>query len=83
MRKMTPAKPVVKHDWLDYPAYQGHRTGAKVSWRIYDKLEDAKAASRAARYNAEIDASLGYDFGYCTPGSIDVLEDGRFEVCIP
>jgi len=59
------------------------RTGCKVSWLIYSKLADAEAASDAALFNSQIAASQGYDFGYCAPGSIETLKDGRYEVCIP
>jgi hypothetical protein len=39
--------------------------------------------AEAAKHNAEICWNLGYDFGYCSPGSITELDDGRYEVCIP
>lgn len=66
-----------------YPVHDDMRVGNKVSWLIYAKREDAEKASKAAKHNAVIQAGLGYDFGYCAPGSIDTLADGRFEVCIP
>lgn len=70
-------------DFRDYPKPDDYRTGCKVGWRIYRDRADAEACATAAKHNAEIQASLGYDFGYCSPGSIDTLPDGRFEVCIP
>jgi len=68
--------------YRDYPAAQDLRSGCKVSWMTYDKREDAEACSEAAHWNAAIKWDLGYDFGYCSPGSI-TEKDGRFEVCIP
>jgi len=59
------------------------RVGCKVSWNYYDKLADAEACSKAAIHNAEIQESLGYDFGYCSPGSIRQRENGQYEVCLP
>lgn len=60
-------------------------SGCKVSWRVYATKEEAEAAADVARHNARIDASLGYDFGYLSPGSISphTTEDGRecFKVC--
>lgn len=73
--------------WIDYPDTPNIRSGCKVGWRYYDRLIDAKACSRAAKHNAKIKAELGYDFGYCCPGSILQMKDGpyagKFEVCIP
>ena len=66
-----------------YPEAQDMRTGCKVGWRIYAKRSDAEACAEAAKHNAVIQESLGYDFGYCMPGDIETLDDGRFEVCIP
>jgi len=70
-------------NYHDYPPTEDFRTGCKVGWRIYRDRQDAEACAAAARHNAVIQESLGYDFGYCSPGSIDKLSDGRFEVCIP
>jgi hypothetical protein len=67
----------------DYPKADDMRTGNKVGWRIYSKREDAEACAEAAKHNARIQASLGYDFGYQSPGSITELPDGRYEVVIP
>jgi hypothetical protein len=51
-------------------------------------LIDAKACARAAKQNAVIKLGLGYDFGFCSPGSIRRMDEGsdyegKFEVCIP
>jgi len=67
----------------DYPPEQGSRSGCKVGWLIYDRLEDATAAAAAAAHNAENQWALGYDFGYCSPGTVRVLDNGQFQVCIP
>jgi hypothetical protein len=77
--------------WATYPEAQARETGSKVSWRYYDKREDADAASEAAKHDAEIQAMRGYDFGYCCPGDIRWVEagtrlggaNGRWEVCLP
>jgi len=80
------------YTWATYPEDQARRAGCKVSWRYYDKREDAEAASRAAENDAVIQSSLGFDFGYCSPGEIrwreanstpEAGENGRWEVCVP
>ena len=68
---------------MSYPVQDGTRVGCKVSWYIYAEREDAEKASKAAKHNAVVQEAFGYDFGYCAPGSIAKLADGRFEVCIP
>lgn len=73
----------MKTEHMPYPKEQDFTVGCKVSWYIYDKKEDAEAASKAARNNAIIYAHMGYDFGFQSPGSITKLKDGRYEVCIP
>ena len=72
----------------NYPAYDGIRSGAKVSWLYYERHVDAKLAAEIAKKEAEYLARAGYDFGYCTPGSITKVTDGAkhngmWEVCIP
>lgn len=57
--------------YMPYPPCQGSKTGIKVGWRFYLKLEDAEKASEAAIWNGKIQASLGYDFGYQAPGNIE------------
>ena len=71
-----------KLGYRDYPTPEKQRGGCKVSWNYYDNEVDAKKCSEAAYHNSLIDASLGYDFGYCAPGSIREVE-GLFEVCLP
>jgi hypothetical protein len=65
-----------------YPTPVDRRGGCKVSWNYYDNEADAKQASAVAIQEAEYVAELGYDFGYCSPGSI-ALVNGRYEVCLP
>ena len=78
------AKPRKKKcDWKPYPKHEDGRVGCKVSWNIYSNLADAEACAIAAKHNAVIQSGLGYDFGYCMPGSISKLPDGRYEVCLP
>lgn len=79
-----------QYDYKPYPPYQRVRTGCKVSWYYYAKKEDAEQAAEVAKHNAAIQASLGYDFGYQSPGySIQLMGDswpsyqGLWEVCIP
>jgi len=78
-----------KYDYKPYPKEDGMRSGCKVGWRYYRSREDAEKASVAARHNAEIQWSLGYDFGYCSPGSIEKAHEsykefaGMWEVCVP
>lgn len=77
--------------YMPYPKEDGLRSGIKVSWHYYKDRAAAEQCSEAARHNGIIQENLGYDFGYCMPGSIDVVGDNRgmperigwFEVCIP
>ena len=76
-----------------YPDTPNIRVGGKVSWRYYDRLIDAQRCAEAAKRNAIRQSGLGYDFGYCMPGSIRKIKDaddvagehniGKYEVCIP
>ena len=79
-----------KYDYRSYPKEDNLRSGCKVGWYYYRKREDAELASEVARHNAAIQWELGYDFGYCSPGSIRWIEDewgpaykGMWEVCHP
>lgn len=78
-----PKAPDNRPKFMQYPVPQGGRSGCKVSWNWYDSEEDAKACSKAAIHNAEIQWAAGYDFGYQSPGSILKMENGQFEVCLP
>ena len=78
--------------WRDakpYPEPEKRRGGIKVSWHYYITEEAAKACAEAAKHNAVIAESLGYDFGYQSPGFIrrcgpnDWASEGLWEVCIP
>jgi hypothetical protein len=69
--------------WKDYPPTDDTRSGCKVGWRYYQTRAEAEACSKAARWNGRVKEEMGYDFGYCAPGHITELPDGRFEVCIP
>lgn len=59
------------------------RTGIKVVWYYYATLEEAQIASQWAMASADRAWQFGYDFGYCSPGSISKQEDGTYEVCFP
>jgi hypothetical protein len=75
--------------WQQYPEPQGHRSGCKVSWNYYADRADAEKCAEAAKHNARIQVSQGYDFGYCSPGWIQQIAADReefaglFEVCLP
>lgn len=78
-RKSAPA-------YKDYPKSDEQRSGIKVSWLYYKDRAMADEAAVAAKHNAAIQASLGYDFGYCSPGYVTAHQEfhpGMFEVCIP
>jgi hypothetical protein len=73
-----------RENYRDYPDCDDQRSGCKVGWRYYRDRKAAEECAEAAKHNARIDASLGYDFGYCAPGSIDWSEKRQMhEVCIP
>ena len=79
-----------QYDYKPYPPHQAMRSGCKVSWYYYAKEDDAKKAAEVAKHNAAIQSSLGYDFGYQSPGySIQLMGAnwpdyaGLWEVCIP
>lgn len=88
---MAKAKQGKKLVYLPYPKNDGMRSGIKVSWYYYKSRDAARDASMAAAHNARIQENLGYDFGYCAPGSIEQVGENRgmpqylgmFEVCIP
>lgn len=63
------------------------RIGSKVSWEYYRTPEGAQRAANRAKIDAARLADLGYDFGYCAPGTIKPIPFGDgsmgYEVCIP
>ena len=70
----------------DYPECIKERYGCKVGWRWYATEDEAKTAGKAARFNAQVLAHQGYDFGYQCPGSVHPATlDGKevFRVCVP
>lgn len=69
--------------YLPYPKEEKIVTGCKVSWLYYKTREEAEEAAKAAEHNAVLYMQRGYDFGYCSPGSIDETDDNLFKVCIP
>jgi hypothetical protein len=68
---------------FDYPAALSEVSGCKVSWKFYDNLDDAKAAAKVAKAEAEYVEGKGYDFGFCSPGSLEVTPNGNYKVCVP
>lgn len=84
MKKSSGNKPW--HDYsnlLKYPEPAEDKSGCKVCWRYYKTEAEAKECSKVAIHNAKIDSYHGYDYGYCSPGSIKETDDGLFEVCCP
>jgi hypothetical protein len=63
--------------YIPYPAEQSRRSGCKVSWRYYDDREVAEKCAEAAKHNANLMYREGYDFGYCSPGTIEWVEAGH------
>ncbi len=59
-----------------------YRSGCKVCWKTYATEDEAKVASLYAIAEAQHNLAMGYDFGFCSPGSIDKVVDG-YEVCFP
>lgn len=57
--------------YLPLPECVASRSGCKVGWRYYFEEAIAREAGKAARANGQYDASRGYDFGYCAPGSVE------------
>lgn len=83
-----------KHTYASYPKEADGRSGCKVGWLYYETEAEAMEAAKAAKHNAQIQWSLGYDFGYCVPGFIRRPEEVQkynrapsgkalWEVCIP
>ena len=71
-----------KLDYMPMPKPDVYRGGCKVSWHYYKDEATAKKAVEAAIHNAKIDESLGYDFGYVSPGSIKQVDGGMWEVVV-
>ena len=77
----------------NYPEPVTQRGGCKVSWYYYKTESEARTCSEAAAWNREIKAGLGYDFGYCWPGTVKRMDhpapygepqyEGLWEVCLP
>lgn len=66
-----------------YPTPIKSASGCKVGWYTYDNRADAEAASAVARADASRMRNLGYDFGYCIPGTMTERADGTFVVTVP
>ena len=58
------------------------RGGCKVGWATYATQEEADDVSAWANKEGHRKSRLGYDFGYCSPGTIEKVPDG-YEVCLP
>lgn len=59
-------------------------SGAKVGWEVYDDEAEARARATGDALKKERARmlELGYDFGYCWPGTVDKVADG-WRVCTP
>jgi hypothetical protein len=82
------AKPKKQPAVEQYPTAQQYRSGIKVAWNYYAEKADAEKCSELAKRRAAHYREQGYDFGYCSPGSIELQGDkgfypGLYEVCIP
>jgi hypothetical protein len=69
--------------FIPYPPALRIESGCKVGWHIYATEAEAEACADAARINAQRMASLGYDFGYLSPGDYTRDRDGNFRVVVP
>ena len=73
-------------EYRSYPTPQTKRSGCKVSWYYYADKADADNCAEAAAHNANLMYREGYDFGYCSPGSIEKVDEGQYaglySVCI-
>lgn len=71
----------------DYPPHDGYEGGCKIARYYYRDRKDADEAVKAARYNGQIMAGWGYDFGYMAPGALTRIATGEragmYEVIIP
>lgn len=64
-----------KSRYLPTPEYKEIRSGCKVCWRYFETEDEAKAASKIAKHNADLQWDAGYDFGYQCPGAITKMKD--------
>lgn len=89
MRNRSDLKFIVDRAIVTYPEPANFRSGIKVSWNYYKTHAEAEVCAKAAKHNAQIQLSRGYDFGYCSPGSIYLQPEtageyaGLYEVCLP
>jgi hypothetical protein len=69
------------------PKPVARRSGCKVGWWYYATETEARAAAVIAEANGDWGASQGYDFGFCSPGTVkrvtetDSEHNGLWEVC--
>lgn len=68
---------------FEYPKPLSERSGSKVGWKMYATKKEADVAAAVARKHAIEREAHGYDFGFCSPGSITKLDDGTYGVCVP
>lgn len=67
-----------------YPQHVEYRGGCKVAWLVYKDEADAEVAASIAEQEADRLSREGYDFGFCSPGSISRDDEtGAYIVCIP
>ncbi len=85
-KKVTVKKLSVRDKYPNHPYNHdqkpaSQRVGNKVRWETFATREEAEKCAAWALQEAQIKFEMGYDAGYCSPGSI-TEKDGKFEVCI-
>ena len=77
----------LKLTFKDYPKPFAYRGGCKVDWYYYQTEDEARVASKAAYHNRDIMRDQGYEWGYQSPGGVELVKDGPhaglWEVVIP
>lgn len=87
-KKKLKTKPSVRDNYPNHPRDHGgkairSRSSAtnRVRWETFATIPEAEKCAEWAKVEAQIKYEMGYDAGYCSPGSIAKTEHG-FEVCI-
>lgn len=70
-----------RREYMKLPKSNRTEVGCRVSWEYYSDRATAEQAVIAARHNARIDESLGFDFGFMCPGTMRQKGD-EWEVCV-
>jgi hypothetical protein len=62
-----------------YPTPLTWKGGGKVSWNFYTVLKDAEKCAEIAKAKAKSLEKQGYDFGFATPGKIEVVTQMSYD----